>query len=98
MNALVIEALPTPPMRALPETLQVLLAVIARHIVLAGDIKHLRCRSDFKELVQRVELLGLRQMRQIAGMDDQVRLLLERVDLRDRRLQRAVHIRIGRLA
>src|SRR5713226_7647561 len=87
INPLVIEALPTTPRRALAETLEVLLAVIAEQVVLAGDEERLLLTQSTKELVQGIELGGLGRVRQISGMKDEVGLPVQRVDLIHRDLE-----------
>ena len=62
MHAALIEAVPTGALRAFAESLQVALAVVLEHIVLAGDVEH-RQRQLGQHLLQRVELGRLRQMR-----------------------------------
>jgi len=57
----------------------------------------LRGRS-FQYLVERIEFTWLRELTQIASVDDEVRRLGHRVDFVDRRLQSSGDVRIGRFA
>jgi hypothetical protein len=50
-----------------------------------------------QQLLRKVELFGLGEMRDVSGMDDEVRLLRQGLDLRDRFPERADRIGIGRL-
>ena len=95
MDPFVVEALPAPPHGALTETLHVLLAVVSQQVVLSGDEEHLLLAHSFQELVQGVELTGLRQMRKIPGMQDEFGLMFQRVDLIRRGLESRVDVGIG---
>src|SRR5712671_4965205 len=95
MDPFVVEALPTPPGGALTVTLHVLLALVSQQVVLSGDEERLLLAHPFKELVQGIELTGLRQVRQIPRMKDEVGLMVQRVDLIHRGLESQVDIRIG---
>src|SRR5438552_2325891 len=55
MDPFVIEALPTPSLRTVAETFEVLLTVIAEQVMFAGDVECLLLMQSSKELVQGVE-------------------------------------------
>ena len=97
MDPFVVEALPTAPHGALTETLHVLLAVVAQQVVLSGNVEDLLLAHSFQELVQGIELASLRQVRKIPGMQDEVGLMVQRVDLIRRGLESRVDVGIGRL-
>ena len=61
--------------------------MLARHVV------HVETRAA-DDLCGIVELLGLRQMGDVAGMEHERRLVGERLDLGDGLLQRAERVRI----
>ncbi len=65
--------------------------------MLAGNIEDVFGLNGFQHLIHRVELLRFRMMREVAGVNEKLRLLGQRVDLVDGGLQRAGNVRIGRL-
>jgi hypothetical protein len=65
--------------------------------VLARDIVDLLRFGACQDLIHRVELSRLGVVRQIAGVNNEVRLILECIDLVDGRLKRSCDILIGRL-
>src|ERR1700681_4891955 len=97
MNPSVVEALPTPPGGALTVTFHVLLALVSQQVVLSGNEERLLLTHSFEELVQGIELAGLCQVREIPGMKDEIRLMVERVNLIHYCLESQVDIGIGRL-
>ena len=82
MHAGLIEAVPTGALCALAKSLQVALAIVFEHIVLAGDVEH-RQRKIAQYLLQRVELGQFGQVREIAGVQNERRRFGRRLDLRD---------------
>jgi hypothetical protein len=72
------------------------LPLLVDEIVLARHVMHveLGLRDDALGVV---ELGGLRQMGDVAGVDHEGRLHRHRLDLVDRLLERAERVRIGRL-
>src|SRR5579863_8682322 len=97
VNSFVLETPPASPHAPCAETLEIPLAVIAQQIVLAGDVEHLLLTQSSKELIERIELIGLRQMRKVPGMQDEIRLPAECVDLVHGGLEGCIHIGIGGL-
>ena len=65
-------------------------------VVLAGNVVDVEAGAA-DHLVGIVELLGLRQMRDVAGVDHEGRLRRELADLADRFLQGAEGVGVGRL-
>ena len=96
VHAALVEAVPAGALRALAESLQVALAVVFEHVVLAGHVEH-RQRQLGQHLLQRVELRRLRQVREIAGVQHERRRFGCRLDLRDRRAQRRGDVGVRRL-
>src|SRR5262245_54658893 len=90
-----IEALPARPDTPLAETLKIELAIIAGYVVLAGNIEDLLLSQALQYLIERVKLAGSGQVGKIARVDDEVRLLLEPVDLLDGDLKGSGNIGIG---
>ena len=66
--------------------------------MLAGDVKHLAGLDAFEDLAAGVELLGFRQMREVARMQDKVRSLRQGVDAGNGFLQGSRHIAVRALA
>ena len=71
-DAVVVEAVPAGALRPLAESLQVALAIVLEHVVLAWDVED-RDGQFRQHLLQRVELRRFRKMRQIAGVKDERR-------------------------
>jgi hypothetical protein len=97
VNAPLIEAEPPAASRVLAVTRQVLLAVVADDIVLAGNIEDLAGLGCFEQLIQRVEFLRFRKMRQVASVQYEIRRGGEGIDLGNGLLQGGNYIRVGRL-
>src|SRR5512144_3172233 len=94
MHAVIVKAVPTIALGAFAVALQVkLAAALVEGIVLTWHIPHRR-RQSFEDLVSRVEFLRLREMGDIAGMQNERRLAREGVDLIDSELQRLDRLRI----
>ena len=97
MHALVVKALPGLAGGGLAETLEIQFPVVAGDVVFAGDIEHFLLTKALENLVQGVEFGGLGKVGEVAGVENQFRLLDGRVDLIDCHLQRAVDISVSRL-
>ena len=96
VHAAGVEAVPAVALRAAAVALAIELRLLVDDVVLAGDVMHveLGLRDD---LVGVVELGGLRQMRDVAGVDHERRLRRQRLDAADGLLQRALGVGIGGL-
>ena len=84
MDALVIEAVPPGPFRALSIAREIFLAVVAQHVVLTRHKVDLFRRRSFQCLVERIEFTRLRELTQIAGVNNEVWFLRHGIDLVDR--------------
>src|ERR1700751_1991664 len=96
MHALLIEAVPSTALGALAITLEELLAVVAQHVVLAGDEVDLFGGGSLLYLIERIELTRLRELAEIAGVNNEIWFLRHGVNLVDCRLQSRGNIWIGR--
>ena len=96
MNAAVIETEPPGALRAFAETLEVLRAIVAQDVMLAGNVEDLLRLACFQHLLEVIEFFGLGKMGEIAGVQDEVGLPGLRIDLRDRFPKGARDIRICR--
>src|SRR5262249_31575995 len=97
VHALVVKALPGLSARRLGEALEIEFGVVAGDVVLAGYIEQLFLAKALEDLIQRVKFAGLRQVGQIAGVKNEIRLVDSGVDLIDRQLQGSVNIYVGGL-
>src|SRR4051794_34392353 len=95
MRALVVEAVPAAALRALAIAREVRDTVVRRDIVLTGYVEHAVGLHFLENLVGRVELGRLGELRDVARMQYERRPLRERVELRDRLTQGGPHIRVG---
>ena len=66
MDAFLIKAVPARALGALAKPVAILLSVIIQDVMLPRHIKYLPRFAAFQNLVQRVELLRLREMSQVA--------------------------------
>src|SRR6516225_1136011 len=96
VHALVVEAVPAAAVGALAIALQIPLAIIRGDVMFAGHIKDLLRPGLLKDLVHHVELAGLRRVAEVAGMNEKLRLVVERIDLIYCTLQSAVHVGVCR--
>src|SRR5204862_7062314 len=82
MNAAFVKAVPTGtfPLDVLQVPLTVHLSSIIEHIMLPGYIKDLFSSAALKDLVERVELFGLRQLCDISGVNKERWWSRHRVD------------------
>ena len=69
----VIEAVPAAALRAFAVALEILRAVVGRDVVLAGDVEDAVRPDAFEDLIRRVELLGLGELRDVAGVQHERR-------------------------
>ena len=92
VRAFVIEAEPAAAFGSFAEALEVLFAIVIEHIVFARHVENLFGFASLENLFERVELFGLGKMRQVAGVEDELRRRGQGVDLGDRLLQRAEHV------
>src|SRR5205814_4582684 len=97
VRALMIEARPAVAFCSLAETFEILFAVVVQDIVLARDVEDAARLTILQNLLQRVELLWLGEMRQVAGVENEIRRRRQRVDLGHRFLQGAEHILVSLL-
>src|SRR5271170_3535549 len=95
VNAVIIEGIPACALRALAVAIEIGLApVFIDDVVLTGN--PMRLQAGLAEyLVGIVELGGLGEVGDVAGMDDESRLGLHRLDLGDRFTKRTQSVRIG---
>ena len=97
MYALMVKALPGLAGGRFAEALEKQFAVVAGDVVFAGDIEHFLLTKALEDLVQRVKFGGLGKVGEVAGVENQVRLLDGGVDLVDGHLQGTVDVSIRRL-
>ena len=97
MHAAGIEAVPAAALGLLAVAREIGLAVVdIGDVVLAGDVENLLV-GPFDDLVGGVPLLLLRQVADIAGMDQEGRLHRQRLDLGDRLAERRGRVGVRRL-
>src|SRR4051812_1120281 len=82
-----VEAVPAAAIRALAVALQIGRAVVGGDVVLAGNVEDAVRPKPSENLRGRVELLRLRELGDVAGVQNERGALRQRVDLRDRLLQ-----------
>src|SRR5258708_37722819 len=87
MHTLVIKAVPPTTLCTFSIALEILLAVVAEHVMLTRHKIDLFGGRSLQCLVKRVEFTRLRELAQIAGVNDEIRFVGQRVDLVDRPLQ-----------
>src|SRR5258708_16187424 len=88
VHARMIEAVPTAAVRALPIALEVPCTVVRRDVMLARDIEDAIGLQTLQHFVGGVELLRLRELRDIARVQHEGRALWQRVHSRYRLLKR----------
>jgi len=99
VDAVLIEAVPAGPLAAFAVALEVGLALLViEQIVLAGDEMEGVGLDALEELIGRVELGRLGEMRDVAGVDHEGGIEIERIDPLDRLAQGRRDIRVGFLA
>src|SRR5262249_15150598 len=97
VHALLVEAVPTGSPGTFAVALEILFAVVVEHVVFARNEEDVPAAGTLENLIDRVELLRLRQVADVARMQDEFWVDRERVDPVDRRFQRADHVGIRRL-
>ena len=97
MDVLVIEAVPAGAFGVFAVAFQVEFAIVDRCIVLAGDEEDLLRLRGLQHLVERVVFAGFGRVAEIAGVNDEVGLLRERVDLGDGGFESGGDIGVGGL-
>src|ERR1700733_15637102 len=95
MHTLMIETGPPSALCTFPVALEKLFAVVAEHVMLTRHEVDLLPRRSLQYLVKRVEFTRLRELTQIAGMNNEIRCVRHGVDFVDRRLQSSGDVRIG---
>src|SRR6476620_368703 len=96
VNAVIVEAVPTRALGALTVTGEIGLAqVLVDDVMLAGNVVNIELGLT-DQLIGIVEFVGLGEMGDIAGMDNEGRVRLQFFDLTDGLAKRAERIRIGR--
>jgi hypothetical protein len=84
MDALLVEAVPTRALGSFAEAFTILRPVIIDDVVLARHVKHVASFATLQDFLKRVELLGFREVSQVAGVQHEGRSPGQRIDLRDR--------------
>src|SRR5947209_14424435 len=97
VHAFLIKAVPAATLTVFAIALQVLLAVIADHIMLAGNVEYFFRAGALENLLHGIKLFRLRKMSDVTRVENEARLFWKSVDLCHRRLQRANHVRISGL-
>src|SRR4029077_5324288 len=87
MDTFVVEAVPSCALCALSVTLEILLAVVGQHVMLAWHEVGLLRRSSPQYLVEGVEFTGLGELAEIARVNEKVRFVRHCVNLVNCRLQ-----------
>src|ERR1051326_2693159 len=81
VHALLIEAVPAGALRAFAVALQVLLAIVADHVMLARNVKDIFGAGALKDLLYVIELFRLGKVTDIAGMQDEAWFRGQGIDL-----------------
>src|SRR4029077_8739471 len=68
------------------------LSAIVKHIVLPGNIENILGPAALQYLIKGVELFGLRQLREVSGVDKESRRSGHRIDAIESNLERLRHI------
>src|SRR5258706_695273 len=96
MDAAPIEAEPAAAFRAFAVAREKFLAVVADHVVLAGDVEYAANPGGFEQLIQRVEFSWFGKVRQIARVQNKIRAVGQGIDAGNGPFERAGDIRISR--
>ena len=96
MHPALVEAVPAAGLLLGGKPLEELLAVVADHVVLAGDVMDVLL-DRLQDLGGGIELGRLREMRDVAGVEHHCRLFRQFGDAVERRLQGGVRIGVGLL-
>src|SRR5262249_45539487 len=94
VHAVFIKTVPARALRSPAVALEILLALVARHVMLAWNIKRFFHLCVLQNLLHIVELFRLRKMRYVSRVQQKLRISRQSVDLCYRRFQCADHIRI----
>ena len=81
MHAGVVEAVPAAALRALTVALQIRHSVVGRDIVLAGHVENAIRLETLEHFVRCIELARLRELRDVAGVQNERGALRQRVHL-----------------
>src|SRR5579864_5432047 len=71
MHAVLVEAVPARAARFSSKTLEELLSIVVQHVVLSGDVEDFFRLGAFKNLLDGVKFLRLRQMADVAGVQNE---------------------------
>src|SRR5579872_4234360 len=94
MDSLVIKAIPTVTLGFFAVALKKILRV-GQHIMLPGHVENLIRPGALEHLVNRVKFRGLRQMAEVARVDDEIRRLRHGIDPCHRLLEGGRDILVG---
>src|SRR5215216_3376282 len=83
MHAVVVKTLPAFALSSASESFEIESAVVTKHVVLAGYVINLAGSGSPENLRRGVELFRRCQVRDVAGVNQKRRLILERIDLVD---------------
>ena len=97
MDAASVEAEPAAALGAFAIARAEFVAIVTDHIVFAGHIKNRTSLCGFEKLIQRVEFRWLGKMRQVPGVQNEIRRCGQGVDFGDGLLEGADDIGVGRL-
>src|SRR6266568_3228323 len=94
MDTVFVKAVPTRALAfdALQIPFAVKLSAIVKHIVLPGNIENILGPAALQYLIKGVELFGLRQLREVSGVDKESRRSRHRIDAIESNLERLRHI------
>src|SRR5439155_22323350 len=94
MDTVLIETVPARAFAfdALQITFSVKLSAIVKHIVLPGNIENILGSAALQHFIEGVELFGLRQLREVSGVDKESRRRGHRVDAIESNLEGLRHI------
>src|SRR5262249_18733 len=87
VHAFLVKAVPTRAESVLSKALSIKRTVVADHVVFARDVKYPACLDTLEILFERVEFFRLGKVAQVAGVQDEIRRIWQRIDLRNRFLQ-----------
>ena len=96
VHAAVVEAIPAAgpccALRRLSVAIEILTAIVGANVVLPRHEKHILRARVAQHLISGIELRRLRELADVAGVQQKCRRYRKRVDLRDRGLHRRRHI------
>src|SRR5271155_4710100 len=97
VHAFLLKAIPSTALRPFAETLEIALPIVVQDVVLAWNIEDILRRRALQNLLDAIELLGLREVADVPRVQQKLRRRGQRVDLVDSGFQRRCNIRIRRL-